>query len=177
MSIINEALKKAGKEKEYTHSVPVLQVIKSAPEMGAPAKKPSFNWGPLFVILVLLLITGPIVAPLFSTPFKRGELIHSEFMVSQQKEVSAPVPASTPAPRQFLIEESPLFQSAVPLPANPPALNLSGIMRSPSDAYCIINNKIVKMGESIEGARLIRVESDHVVLDFKGREITVSLSQ
>ncbi len=168
MSIINEALKKAGKEKESTHSMPILQIRNSAPKMGASVKRSSFNWGPLFVILVLLLITGPIVAPLFSTPFKRGELMHSE--------VVAPANVS-PAPRQFLIEESPLFQPAISPLVDPPHLSLTGIMRSPNDAYCILNNKIVKTGESIQEAKLIRVEPDHVVLDFKGREITLSLAQ
>ena len=60
MSIINEALKKAG------------QASKIGLGIEMERKKSRMNWGPIFVLLVLFFITGPIIAPIFSSPFRRS---------------------------------------------------------------------------------------------------------
>ena len=159
MSIINEALKKAGKEKSSLEPVAALGSARPA-----PMKEP-FNWGPLFVIFVLVLITAPIVAPAFSVPFRRTEL-----------PTVTPASEKTDRKEQFAVEEVPLFQPAAFPFTQPPLLTLSGIVYSPDDAYCIINDKIVKPGESVQEAKLITITQNQVVLDFKGQKIKLFVS-
>ncbi len=185
MSIINEALKKAQKEKESAF-----------PLVGAELrfqKKHGFNWGPIFVLLVLFLITGPIVAPFFAAPFKKeatvGSLPSRTVPVGQNSLPDSMVqlpkntigsPLSTAAHKgQFGIEES------LRLPSSPGTLvtspstafkrnfNLSGIVYSPKGSYCIINDKVVKVGETVGGATLLAITPEKVDLDYQGETISL----
>ena len=70
MSIINEALKKAVREKEAGYSSSDKEAVRRNIELEFQQKKRRFNWGPVFIVLMLVLISGPIVAPIFSTPLK-----------------------------------------------------------------------------------------------------------
>ena len=178
MSIINEALKKAGKERSSLDPIGAYRAeyLMPALEPGLKKNKASFNWGPLFVISVLLLITGPIIAPFFSAPFKRGELPTTVTVLSDKTQNSAPR-ADLNRKEQFAVEETPVFQPAASPFAQPPYLTLSGIVYSPNDAYCIINDKIVKTGESIQDARLLSITESQVVLDFNGQKMTLNLSK
>ena len=184
MSIINEALKKANREKE---NIPVGQSQESAKKnlgMELEKKRARVNWGPVFVLLVLFLITGPIIAPIFSTPFKRGSF--SSYYASAtadrvnqspngaQMAVAARSETSLNRRAQFAIEEAPVFHNVAPQNPQPPPLSLSGIVYSPTDAYCIINNKIVKTGEEVQGARLVKITAEEVVLDYQGEKIILS---
>lgn len=177
MSIINEALKKAGKEKSALEPAGALNSGTHVPllDLGPKKYKEPFNWGPLFVIFVLLLITGPIVAPLFSVSFRKTGL-PSIARAPEETQTPASVTQGSNHRKQFAVEEAPLFQPAASPFAQPPFLTLSGIVYSPSDAYCIINNKIIKPGESIQDAKLVAVTENQVVLDFKGQKIKLFVS-
>ena len=75
MSIINEALKKAGISKELGGAAPVQHdSVRRNLEIEFQRRKQSVNWGPLFILLVLVLITGPIIAPIFSSSFKQANV-------------------------------------------------------------------------------------------------------
>ena len=163
MSIITEALKKAGQEKGVLASSVLL-----------PKKKHSFNWGPVFVILVLVLITGPIIAPLFSNPFSKENFVRQETSAVSPPASSAPNDTANRKP-QFAVEELPLMQAANPSPFVPaPYLRLSGVVYSKTDiSYCIINNKVVRVGETIQDARIVSITPDRVILDYKGQRINL----
>ena len=189
MSIINEALKKAIHEKEAGFSPRDNELVRRNIEIAFQRKKPQLNWGPIFILLVLVLITGPIVAPIFSTPFKTaaystGNL--SPKSVAQNVPVQpitdlakAVVSSEPPVARkaQFAVEESPLFgNSQSHAPWQMPSLNLSGIVYSPEESYCIINNKIVKVGDTVQGAKLLSVSHNLVTLDYQGKAVSLEVS-
>lgn len=174
MSIINEALKKAQKEKES-----MLSFVGGAHTQMRLHKKHGFNWGPIFVLLVLFLITGPILAPYFAAPFKKEAVMRSSVPATVSVGQNFPVGALTgPAHKgQFGIEETPLLPTT-PLPAgvSPSTafrrnFSLSGIVYSPKESYCIINDRIVKVGEFVSGAKLLSITPEKVVLEYQGQTI------
>ena len=187
MSIINEALKKAQKDKESS--------LHLAGGLGAPIqfqKKHGFNWGPIFVLLVLFLITGPIVAPFFAAPFKReataGNYALPTVSVGQGSSPNSAIRVpkdlvgtlAGPARKgQFGIEESTLLPlTPGPIGAASSAnfrrnFSLSGIVYSPKGSYCIINDKIVKVGEHVNGATLLAITPEKVMLDYQGQTISL----
>lgn len=183
MSIINDALKKAQKDKE--------SFLPFAGGAGAQLqfhKKHGFNWGPIFVLLVLFLITGPIIAPFFAAPFKReGGSAFNTISVGQNSlpdpairtlQTQAETLSGATRKGQFGIEESPVLPTLGPIGVAPNAaflknFNLSGIVYSPKESYCIINNKIVKVGERVGGATLLAITPEKVELDYLGQTISL----
>jgi hypothetical protein len=165
MSIIHEALKKARHEQTSVPTGGTQEEIRKNLKMEIERSASRRNWGPLFVIVVLVLITGPIVAPAILAPFKNA----------------APSAPSSPADRtvdrkkQFRIEEAGLFRMAAPAGAKMPGLRLSGIVYSPKEAYCIINDSILKVGDSVSGAVLTSVTAQSVTLDHQGKQVTLNL--
>ena len=189
MSIINEALKKAVREKEFGFSSQDRDTVRRNIEIEFQRKKPRFNWGPIFVLLVLVLIAGPIVAPVFSTPFKasysQGNLSSGSAIKNIPIQPTADIAkaiivtenSSETRRAQFGIEESPMLGgSQMQALSRSPQLSLSGIVYSPEEAYCIINNKIVKSGDTIRGAKLISISRNTATLDYQGNKITLSVS-
>lgn len=161
MSIINEALKKAVREKQ---SVPVpghQESIKRKLDLEFHPKKKAAGWGPVLAVLIGILIAGPIVAPMFAAPFRSGN-------------PSQPLQNSTPSAKkaQFGIEESALFRG-LSAPALKPQFSLSGIVFSPKEAYCILNDKVLKVGESVDGATLTKISPQGVLLEYNGEKIEI----
>ena len=149
-------------------------------------KKQKVNWGPIFVLLVLVLITGPIIAPVFSTPFRMtnaptafASLRPTDPITSNASVTGWAKNAQSPPNNrsQFGIEETPLAASGIVQAAGPrPNFSLSGLVYSPKDSYCLINGKIVKTGEQVDGARLVSVTPDKVILDYRGDQIILPVS-
>lgn len=48
---------------------------------------------------------------------------------------------------------------------------LNGLFFSAEDAYALINNQIVKEGESVDGATVKRIDEDGVELEFNGAKV------
>ena len=165
MSIINDALKKAGR-----------------PIIFRPAeirKKGGVNWGPFFVLGVLLLIVSPIIAPAFHNPY-RNEVVpmpggHPAGLPARAEEPVAPTDSMN---AQFAVEELPIAPTpSAPIePPTPPepTFLLNGLVYSKGGSYCLINGKVVKIGQSVEGATLTSVTADTAVLDYQGRKIILS---
>lgn len=79
---------------------------------------------------------------------------------------------------QFSVEEASVFQGLAPSPIiQTPYLKLSGIMYSPKDSYCIINDKIIKIGEEIQGAKLTKVTPHEAILEYQGENVSLSVPQ
>ena len=145
MSIIHDALKKTNQ--------PVMTTTR--------AQKNKVNWGPLLVVAVLILITAPILAPVFrdlssSPTAARGQAAGSSNMKSQ-----------------FAIEEAPLMPTVRPaaLSGGLPQFSLTGLIYSPDGSYCLINGRVVKVGESVSGAKLVNVTPSEAVLEYQGKRI------
>ena len=187
MSIINEALKKAVREKEAGFSAEDKESVRRNIEIQFHKKRTAFNWGPVFVVLVLVLITGPIVAPIFSTPAKTYSVssaltprVQAQNVPAQSSDIaSAAVNSDVSATRkaQFGVEEAPVFGNApIQVISRVPQLNLSGIVYSPEESYCIINNKIIKVGDFVQGAKLLNISQKSAMLEYQGKEISLSVS-
>ena len=191
MSIINEALKKALKEKTSAHTPSVIhENLRKNFEIEFEKKKSTVNWGPIFVISVLLLITGPIIAPFFSTPFRRTDLPTQVAATAAEPGTSnvvqgqtqlAGLPAGENAANrksQFAIEEFPLFRQAPSPIVQTPYLNLSGIMVSPNaSSYCIINDEVYSQGQIVRGAKIVSILPDEVLLEHKGQTIRLFVTR
>ena len=175
MSIINEALKKAVREKEASYSSNNKNAIQRNLGIEFLPKKRRFNWGPVFVLLMLALISGPIVAPIFSTPLKGAHTANGTLNPPTTQNIP---PDSTNRKSQFAVEEIALPVSVPPAVVFPkmPNLTLSGIVYSPNGSYCIINNLIVKVGDTVHGAKLLAVSQNSVRLDYQGKEMALSLN-
>lgn len=184
MSIINEALRKAVRDKsQASASIEERDAVRR--HIGLEFRKnpkPPLNWGPIFILLILVLITGPIVAPLFSSPFKNvgpkgsGGALNAPAEIRDLASASiSDVKANQKA--QFVVEEVPFVGGLNP-PVNVthgPEFNLTGIVYAPKNGYCILNGKIVKVGDTIEGAKLLAVLPDAVRLEIKGKETLLGL--
>jgi hypothetical protein len=80
-------------------------------------------------------------------------------------------------PFALIIEEDGQAKAgqAAPPAAKPlPNLVVQGLIWGGAFPQAIINNKVVKEGDIIEGARLLKVEKAGVSLLFEGREFTLS---
>lgn len=177
MSIINDALKKAGNPSQPEPkrpetgrlNQPILQPVPGA------RKKSSINWGPVFVLLVLTMITGPLIAPIFSSPYRSTS---TALVVPSYRESLNQVSGNRQA--QFAIEEAPRLAAAAPaailksqaavLPSRE-GFVMNGIVYGDPASFCIINGKVVKVGEKVGGATLVAVTPEKATLKFEGKTI------
>ncbi len=179
MSIINDALKKAGqpmKEKtevlksstfETGRPAPIKTEIRPAAEVHR--KKNSMNWGPFFIVIVMMLVTGPIIAPLFRSPSQN-------LMTTKLQSLSGRL-------QQFGIEETPTKPNSsapsfsIPRNGTFPDFALSGVVYSQSESYCLINGKVVKVGEKIDSqTTLEKVTPNFVTLNRQGEKIVIPVN-
>jgi hypothetical protein len=147
MSIINEALKKSGQ--------PILTEVKE------PAKRRP-NWGPAFVLGVLLVITTPILVPLITNPAPD----------SAKRELAVGPDLSRPhqVKRQFGIEEAALPRAAQNVTTR---FAMNGLVYSSDESYALINGKVLRTGDSVGGARLLEITPDGAVLEYRGQQIAL----
>lgn len=70
------------------------------------------------------------------------------------------------------------YQSGVviqELPAELVDWRLTAIRISPDDRTAIVNNRIVREGDTVGPARIIEIQATGVVLDYNNRQLLVSL--
>lgn len=181
MSIINDALKKAGQPimSEPQHSRGKSTESRSdrqtelKPALQMERRKSTPNWGPFFLVGVLLLVTGPIVAPIF---FNNPS---SKILSASTDSTAAPLNLGSSLKGQYAVEEMPLSQQIIQ-PArlgkivNPlTQFKLSGVVYSEAGSYCLINGKVVSQGESVGGAMVETITANEVVLNYQGEKITL----
>lgn len=83
--------------------------------------------------------------------------------VAPAAETKAAAPASVvPAPRKAVVPKE---------KKQPPSLSLSGILYSPQGSMALINGRVIPEGGLIEGARVEKISSDVVQLNFEGDKI------
>lgn len=77
-------------------------------------------------------------------------------------------------------QDMPIAETYVPPVAEEqkgPKLVLSGVFFSQASSYAIINNRIVKEGDTIEGAVVKRINQEDVILESSGVPFTLSASK
>ncbi|MCX5712712.1 MAG: general secretion pathway protein GspB [Candidatus Omnitrophica bacterium] len=85
-----------------------------------------------------------------------------------------------PAASASLRQDMPIAETYVPAVAEEsktPKLVLSGVFFSQVSSYAIINNQIVKEGDTIEGVVVKRINQDDVLLEASGVPFTLSSSK
>ena len=186
MSIINEALKKAQQDKQQ---VPLSkESLRKNFEMEFGSKKAGFNWGPLFVISVLLLITIPILSPIFqANPVKHSNFLNA--FSSVQAPLAAPFAATDNRKAQFMVEEAPMPLMPQGLSTSPLGgtatfmgetqktyYSLTGVVLSGDGSYCVINDQVLRQGDRIGEAVVKAIAQDSVVLAYGEEMLTLRLS-
>ncbi|MDO9572721.1 MAG: hypothetical protein Q7J37_02420 [Candidatus Omnitrophota bacterium] len=153
MSIINEALKKT---EQSIHKNSIPKIPKSA-------TKP-------YIIYILILIAG-----LFLSNFVFVLLRHkTETTVTVKKSpdlTDQPVKEIKTIPPISVVTPGPTLEENKTPQAN---FVLSGIFFSDNDSYALVNNKIVRENDSVDGARVKTITANTVELDSGGMLITLA---
>ena len=55
-------------------------------------------------------------------------------------------------------------------------IQLKGIMFDPSDCYALINDQVAHIGDVVQGARIINITKDTVILNDGGEDFELKLS-
>ncbi len=92
-----------------------------------------------------------------------------KFVPGKQHVATPPLPAVEKKKDQSLIS----IKKKVTPTVNP--YTLSGIFFSGNQSNCIINDKILEQGDSVEGAKVIRIDPEEVELQLEGKTIKLNL--
>lgn len=119
-----------------------------------------------FFVYIIMAILGILLASLIFLFFTKPKRI-----------IPPPSPISLVSPKNTLeikkeeikpIEEKELIQKI-------PSFSLSGILYSDTEKWVMINNRILKEGDTIQGAKVIRISEDGAELDLEGEKIFLRL--
>ncbi len=168
MSVINEALKKSG-QPVVAETQKNTQETKSEFRSQLLKKKTRVPWGAIFVVSLLALLTTPIWSTLFygsnKTSVKTKEISGRSALEVSSGRMSG----------QFAVEESAIAPASRPMTApwgaQIPNFSLNGLVYSKTDSYCLINGKIMRIGDRIGEATLSQVTPNEVILDYRGKKI------
>ena len=177
MSIIHEALKKAGQQVIADNGR--SRTARPSSPSNAPVYPPierhgsqAFSgWAPLLVLVVLGSVAAPLVAPRF---FHAPPTIEPR-TVSAGREVAPDLRA------QFGVEETPVVAPwpILPRPAQTvPQVpyRLTGVVYSQAESYCLLNKKVLRQGEQVDGAIVESITPKQVILNVGGEKITVPVT-
>jgi len=159
MSIIYDALQKVQKNITQEKSPLQPETLKNSP----PAKGKT---RPIF-IYVLVVFFGLTL----------GNFAYNFLNHRLKKIVPTPSRTST-AIKQTAVTINPKIEE----PTNPspltsePTLVLNGVFFEQGEGYALINNKIVRLGDEIEHAKVKEITIDGVMLDLDGKTIKLTSS-
>ena len=161
MSIIYDALKKVEKSNSVTPKV--------------EGKKNTFSAGPktkTYLLYILVVCLGAAIANMFLGVFAKPVKV-----VKANKAVALPILHSA-APAKELQPVVPSSPPAEPRkqPEFPP-LVLNGVFFSQAEGYALINNRIVKEGDTVDGALVKRIRLEEVELEFEGSVTKLSTNR
>ena len=156
MSIVNDALKKAGKEFEFKAQDTITSVHKTKPSSD---KKWPMMIPMIFVVMAILVGVFFLHRNVFKTnpnyiaggSDKSGSLIQSTLNNIEQKNTAKTMKSQNIA-------------------------KLNGIVYGDGDKWAIVNDKIVKEGDNLLGGEIISITRDIVRIEKKdGNEIVLGL--
>lgn len=161
MSIINDALKKAEKNKQFSQNKPA-QLLCKLDGLRTDTKRFALKrWlifagaGAVSLLGVLLAVNsfkGPAKSPADSPPvLETAAKIETSQHLFPPKEID------------------------VSIPLNLSGFRLSGILYDKQKPLAIINERIVGKGALIKGARLLEIQPNYVRLSFKGKEFKLKI--
>ena len=178
MSLINEALKRTRDASFQAGQSPTNRP--AAYQISQPAARPGVDLqtiliGAAIVVAVVIVIAGSFFMRAGPEPVNPVA-------------VSLPVPAKPPVSEEQLVsrlmeklqvEQARLPPAPPPPPVVPPAalpkLTLQGIMRAGANSEAMINGYTYRVGDTVEGARLVAIEDGVVRLNHAGQEVVLRL--
>lgn len=187
MSLINEALKRT-REQSASAGYAVAATPPADYRVATPARpgrrRASVWRGGTVVGLVLLagaIAWGFHLVRIPSTP---AVPVASAALLTGQVSVppSKPVPEALPAPKPEVAaaalvpaEPIPVPATAAPEPSPLPALQLQGVSRFNGVYEAMINGFTLRVGEEVEGARVVVIEPRLVRLTYRGETVELRL--
>ncbi len=145
MSIIHEALKK-------------VQEFNTQPAQPSPEIK-KLRTLKMYSLYVTVFLLGGLVAKL------AFNAVTSSFESKQEAaKPLAPTPAAAAAQ-----PKAPLFSTRAPKQS--PGFVLNGVFFSDGKAFALVNNKIVREGDTIEGADVVKITPEEVELSAGGEAV------
>lgn len=145
MSIIYDALKK-------------VEISKRRDELGPESDKRPKRKTKSYLLFILAVCVGLFAASILYEWLTPKISLKS----AENKQVMPVVDTGAPAPVET---------KAITPEAALPALALNGVFFSEDEGYALINNRIVKKGDRIEGATVMKISMEEVDLDFGGSVI------
>jgi len=61
-------------------------------------------------------------------------------------------------------------------PFNPSIYKLSAISRRAGTAFVLINNEVLSLGDEIQGAKLVEIRKNSVIMEYAGKRYTISMA-
>jgi hypothetical protein len=169
MSIIYEALKKV--EKSQTEASPILAPAK--PKSPAQTNKIKLKYAAIYLFA---LVVGIFIANIIFGIINSKPVITSQQKI-QPPPTPAPASAFIPAPKPAAAIKSPEPIAAKKAEPQAEELVLNGLFFSEDKGYALINNRILKEGDEINGATVKRITLEGAELEFKGATIKLSNSK
>ncbi len=157
MSIINEALKKAEKNKQSSQNKSA-QLLCKLDGLRTDTKR--------FVLKRWLIFAGAGAVCLL------GVLLTIN---SFKGPADSPPVLETAAKIETSQHLFPPKEIDVSIPLNPSGFRLSGILYDKQKPLAIINERIVSKGALIKGAKLLEIQPNYVRLSFKGKEFKLKV--
>ncbi len=160
MSIIYDALKKV--ERSTTNQLPVQRV-----ESKSKLK--------IYLLYALVAIGGIFIA---NAVFKTIESSNNTQTPPLQNLTTPTVETIKPVQELTLPVSSqetlPAITPQTKETPDSPDLILNGIFFSNNDGYALVNNQIVRIGDTVAGAQVKKITSNEVELDLRGQTIKLS---
>ena len=188
MSIIQDALKKVQKKEEKS-TFPSVEKLDFDRAFGGqiklknievPAQKTPKVY--LLLLLISVLILALTIFVLIDIERQNTKKYIPGYAKqeapSKQEVVHKPLPPKeSPAPA-MISGYAPFSSTSVFLKTeakNVPKFLLNGVMYLEGGPQAIVNNAVVKEGDVVEGARVVKINRNDVIMRFKDEEITLRL--
>ncbi|MEA3560214.1 MAG: hypothetical protein U9R31_00375 [Candidatus Omnitrophota bacterium] len=173
MSIIDDALKKAVRQKGRPYKKLIVNTNLSV------KKNPRIWIIPGFLTIGFFFLIGYFLTGIDTKRIAPKPLIANE---RTTEDFLAPLPAKKniiPVEKETVISAA---ENPAATPKNdivkehkPPELFLSGIIYENEEPLAFINNQIIKKGELVEGAKVVDIEPNRVLLTFEEEELSLFL--
>lgn len=156
MSIIYDALKKVERSQNLNPEIKINKADKARHKIYL-----------IYALVVVLgffaanLLWGFLIKPL---PEKVNVASGDAVKIAKAQEIKPVAPTPAPSP-------------AAATPETKPELTLNGIFFSEDEGYALINNQIVKQGDTVDGAKVVRIDVAEVELESQGSVIKLSCSK
>jgi len=167
MSIIYDALKKV---EASIHKDSAVKIDKKE-------RKPIFK---ICLLYGLAVCSGFFIANILFVLFTKSLQNKTNLVTKSQPQAQVNIKQEvTPVPE--IPKDVPVPETNLPAPVDTerktqPLLVLNGVFFSEDEGYALINNRIVKKGDIIDGATVKQVTLEGVRLEFEGSVIRLSAS-